>query len=1110
MNSNHIGVKVIGDARMATESLHGLSKSFTTLGRDGKRADSTITGLTKSLFSLKGLVGAVSLYKLTNMFAGFTKSAMDMTESIHLFNVAMGDMAEDTEKVVSAMSAVSGLDNTKLLDTVGSYNLLARSMGVTAKNAQVLSVNTSKLAIDLSALTNRSIQKVSEDLRSGLIGQAKTMYKYGIDVTEASIKQEALNRGIAKSVRHMSQSEKMALRYAVMIRQASLSHGDFAKTIDTPANQLRILSERMLTLGRTIGTIFIPMIAKVLPWINAFVIVLTRLASALARIFGYKGESPIKNMKNDFMGGAGGADDLADSVGGAGKKVDKLKKKLQALAGFDELNILGTKQPDPEDADAGGGKLGDTGGGFEIDLEGYDNLFDSIKDKTDALVDSLEKGFKIIWEIVKAIGIVMLAWKISNVLLELMTGGGLFGGLLTGVKTLLTKFGLLGTAGVTALGLIMATVTIMLARFVHLITHSENFRKGLEVIWETSKKVFGWLGEILLKIGGYFVDLGKKFINSLPIADDAPIKRFFGMFSGLTEGLGLDWADLLITLAGIALLFTGAGAPFGIALLKFEALTVAIRAIGYGAKDAIDEIDFLAEGIGEATVAKLEPFREKMNELNDTLMTINWSGMVMDDTVIADVQAKLREVTNMIVTELDSDQNEALKKLAPLRDALGKEAFDKLMEANKEYYDTTKQSVLDDEQEILDIMANAKKNGGVLEEEHLMAIQEIRDRMNTTGLKHIAETEIEYNKIMGILSDNSQRISLEQASGIIKNSLETKEKTIADAWEQYSTIELEAQRMLEVKAINDKEYKAIMESAEDARKSTIEDAEEQYKNIHKATVDGLGETGKFIDTETGKIKSKWTVWNEDLNKKLDGTWDNMKNTVSNVGKDMKDDWETTKKDMSTMADNVKTSITTSFDNLKTNLGKIVDGIKTTMETTVNNLYDYIEKKFDSMAEAIAKPIDWARDQIELAVNAIKGFFENLSLKIPKIEMPSLPKFEMEGKFSLNPPSVPKLGVKWNAKGGVMDSATIFGGSGNTLFGGGEAGREGIVPLEGRHMMPLADAIAERLNDVLANQKETIREDGGIIIQIGERTILDTLVSGVNRDTRINGKSVIRV
>ena len=365
---------------MATQSLHDLSKSFTVLSRDGKHASTNMKGLVHSLFSLKKIVGAISLYKLTNSLAGATKSAMDMTESIHLYNVAMGEFAESTVVGINALSQISGLDNTKLLDTVGSYNLLARSMGVANENAVTLSTNTTKLAIDLSALTNRSIQKVSEDLRSGLIGQAKTMYKYGIDVTEASIKQEALNRGITKSVRHMTQAEKMTLRYAVMIKQASLSHGDFAHTIETPANQLRIFSERILTLGRTIGSVFIPMISKVLPYLNAMAQVLTRIFGTLAKLVGYT-KPIVENMQNGF---SGASEEIDEATGSA----NKLKKALQSLAGFDEINVIGRKETDTPSGGVDGG------GGFDIDLEGYDNLLDGVKQKSDELFESMMIGWE--------------------------------------------------------------------------------------------------------------------------------------------------------------------------------------------------------------------------------------------------------------------------------------------------------------------------------------------------------------------------------------------------------------------------------------------------------------------------------------------------------------------------------------------------------------------------------------------------------------------------------------------------------------------------------------------------------------------------------------------
>ena len=113
-------------------------------------------------------------------------------------------------------------------------------MGMVDEQAQILSTNTYHLALDIASLNNVPIQQAMEDLRSGLVGQSETVYKYGIDVTEASLKTEALAEGITKSVRNMSQGEKMALRYNVMLKSTGLAQGDFAKTIASPANQFKI------------------------------------------------------------------------------------------------------------------------------------------------------------------------------------------------------------------------------------------------------------------------------------------------------------------------------------------------------------------------------------------------------------------------------------------------------------------------------------------------------------------------------------------------------------------------------------------------------------------------------------------------------------------------------------------------------------------------------------------------------------------------------------------------------------------------------------------------------------------------------------------------------
>ena len=126
------------------------------------------------------------------------------------------------------------------------------------------------------------------------------------------------------------------------------------------------------------------------------------------------------------------------------------------------------------------------------------------------------------------------------------------------------------------------------------------------------------------------------------------------------------------------------------------------------------------------------------------------------------------------------------------------------------------------------------------------------------------------------------------------------------------------------------------------------------------------------------------------------------------------------------------------------------------------LRDNIKERFDRIRDSIVGPVETARDKVKVAIDKIKGFF-NFQFKWPKLKMPT---FSIKG--SMNPvkwltEGVPKLSVNWNARGALMDSPTIFGAAGGSLQGGGEAGPEGIVPLEGRHMLPLADAIAERLS-----------------------------------------------
>lgn len=138
----------------------------------------------------------------------------------------------------------------------------------------------------------------------------------------------------------------------------------------------------------------------------------------------------------------------------------------------------------------------------------------------------------------------------------------------------------------------------------------------------------------------------------------------------------------------------------------------------------------------------------------------------------------------------------------------------------------------------------------------------------------------------------------------------------------------------------------------------------------------------------------------------------------------------------------------------------------------------VSNKFEEARKKIIEPVEKARDKIKEVIDKIKGFFSDMKLSIPSIKLPKLPRFTMTGSFSLNPPSVPKLGVQWHAKGGLMTKPTIFGMAGNTLLGGGEAGPEAILQLNSKVLGNIGKGIASTMGK---GSQTTINNENNITV-----------------------------
>lgn len=198
-------------------------------------------------------------------------------------------------------------------------------------------------------------------------------------------------------------------------------------------------------------------------------------------------------------------------------------------------------------------------------------------------------------------------------------------------------------------------------------------------------------------------------------------------------------------------------------------------------------------------------------------------------------------------------------------------------------------------------------------------------------------------------------------------------------------------------------------------------------------------------------KEKWDSVKENIINPIKEAWNNLKAKVQEIKTGISTKWNEIKTDAQTKWNEVKSKITTPIKEAWNNLKTKVDEIKTGIRTRFNSVKTNVTTTWNNIRDAIKKPIEKARDLVEKAINKIKDFMD-FKWEFPKLKMPH---FSVTGKFGLNPPSVPKLGLEWYAKGGIA--------TGPSIVGIGEAGDEAILPLSNKSKMkPFAQAVASMM------------------------------------------------
>ena len=384
----------------------------------------------KSAFSLAGAIGKFyATYWMVIRGLGLFRNAIDissdLTEVENVVRTTFGNMEYKVNDFVQNSIQQFGMSELSVKQYASTFQAMGTAMDIGGKQIEKansylngvtdgyvglsdslsdVSLNLTKLTADIASFYDKDQADVAKDLQSVFTGMVVPLRKYGLDLTQATLKEWAMKNGMDADIKSMTQAEKAMLRYQYVLANTTAAQGDFARTADTWANQVRILKQNFQQLGGIIGGALINAFKPFLRTLNfvmqKVISFATTVTNALGAIFGWKFEVSGGGVADDWSDAASSADDLADSTGKAADNTKKMKNNLHAL---DELNI---NSGDDNDSGSGSGSgAGGAGGGagsgglvqadtiwkdFESNIKDLYQLGSVIGDKLSRAMESID------------------------------------------------------------------------------------------------------------------------------------------------------------------------------------------------------------------------------------------------------------------------------------------------------------------------------------------------------------------------------------------------------------------------------------------------------------------------------------------------------------------------------------------------------------------------------------------------------------------------------------------------------------------------------------------------------------------------------------------------
>ena len=381
-----------------TAETSGLKKELDSLKTQLSKTEKTVTkttgGIKKALSSLtKGFTATAIVYGLIKVGKQAVQTASDLQEVQNVVEVSFGSMSAEVDKFAENALKKFGLSKLSAKQFASTFMAMSNGMGIAAEAGKNMSLNLTALAGDLASFRNVEQDVAFTALKSVFTGETETLKQFGIVMTEANLEAYALSQGITKSYNAMSQAEKVALRYSFVLNATKNAQGDFARTSNNWANQVRILKEQFKELAGIIGNGLLKVLQPLIILLNKVLGLAISVANSLSQAFGGKkikeSSTSVSNMASGMGDIASGAEDTSSGLDSADKSAKKLKR---TLAGFDQLNVLSTSDSGSSTSSGAGG-----GGG---DITGLANAsYISTEEEVESGVSKADEYFKQVSEI---------------------------------------------------------------------------------------------------------------------------------------------------------------------------------------------------------------------------------------------------------------------------------------------------------------------------------------------------------------------------------------------------------------------------------------------------------------------------------------------------------------------------------------------------------------------------------------------------------------------------------------------------------------------------------------------------------------------------------------